>query len=357
MRFSPVLMVLGLMALGFLVGCQPESSPQLHEVYLYGADDMRLTYAYGGPTRVTIEGVDFSLEEGRVEDPLAVKGTLLIDGKPYLREALPARSQSPFEVERIPLTTDLIVRVHERVAPVLYFDGTMWFTLLESAEPGFRARVVPRLRVGGLQGMGELTQNEVEVLTRMLEMRGSALAVAALQAENVPMRTIDGLSEHLRTGLYVQEGLSTDVSAFTPPPESLIWEELVRGDQATGFDEPSFLIVADQGDLLSLWNRAYGSRLSIPPVPTIDFARETVIAVFLGTRPTSGYGVEIQDLRLEDGDLFIDMREVKPPPDSLTAQVITSPWVMLRVLRGGVDVVWFRDSVTDTLLGVARRLQ
>jgi hypothetical protein len=357
MRFSAVLTGIGLMAVGFLVGCQSESSPQLHEVYLYGVDDMRLTYAYGGPTQLTLEDAELSLEEGRVDDPLAVNGTLLIEGKPYLQETVPARSQAPFEVERIPLTTDLIVRVNERVAPVLYFDGSMWFTLLESAEPGFRARVAPRLHVGRLHGMGELTVNEADVLARALEARGDAFAVAALQTEDVPMRSIDGLSEHLRTGLYVQQGLSTDVTAFTPPPESLFWEVLVRGDQASGFDDPTFVIVADQGDLLSLWNRAFGSRLSIPPVPTIDFSRETVLAVFLGTRPTAGYGIEIEDLRLEDGDIFVDMREVMPPADSLTAQVLTSPWIMVRVLRGGIDVAWFRDSSTDTLLGVARRVQ
>lgn len=72
--------------------------------------------------------------------------------------------------------------------------------------------------------------------------------------------------------------------------------------------------------------------------PTIDFDREMVVGVFLGTRPTAGYGVEITGIEEQDGVRVVRYRETIPPRDAITAQVLTSPFVLVTIPKAAGDV-------------------
>jgi hypothetical protein len=61
------------------------------------------------------------------------------------------------------------------------------------------------------------------------------------------------------------------------------------------------------------------------PAPRVDFAAVTVVAVFLGSRPTAGYAVEIVAAKIEGGELVVEYEERRPAPGTMTAQVLTSP--------------------------------
>jgi hypothetical protein len=108
---------------------------------------------------------------------------------------------------------------------------------------------------------------------------------------------------------------------------------------------------------LTLWNRAYGAQLSPPRLPELDFRRESVIAVFLGQRPSGGYGVSVRDLRLEGGDVILLLEERQPGPGDITTQALTSPWLMLRVARPNLRAAWIRDAQTGNLIGVAQAMR
>ena len=73
-------------------------------------------------------------------------------------------------------------------------------------------------------------------------------------------------------------------------------------------------------------------------MPTIDFSRETVVGVFAGTRPTSGYGVEIVKAADANGTLIVDYVETRPGPGAVTAQVLTAPYHLVAVPRHDGEV-------------------
>ena len=75
--------------------------------------------------------------------------------------------------------------------------------------------------------------------------------------------------------------------------------------------------------------------------PNVDFSREIVVAVFMGTRPTAGFGIEIFRVRQEGVALVISYRETRPSPDSVTAQILTSPFHIVAVPRGTTTDVKF----------------
>ena len=86
-----------------------------------------------------------------------------------------------------------------------------------------------------------------------------------------------------------------------------------------------------------LWTEHAGERTR----PNVDFSRDVVVAVFMGTRPTAGFSVEIVGVRQEGQALVVSYKETRPAPDALTAQVLTSPYHIVAVPRGSTTDVRF----------------
>lgn len=61
------------------------------------------------------------------------------------------------------------------------------------------------------------------------------------------------------------------------------------------------------------------------PLPRVDFANDMVVGVFLGTRPTGGYAVEIVSVESAGGEIVVTYRETQPPRDAMLIQALSSP--------------------------------
>lgn len=360
MRLTPVALAATALVAATLSGCVPtaDAPPELHDIAVYSnATDLRGAYGYfyGAPTALQVGERSLQLTDGTSADPLAVPSALLIDGQPYLKTAL-AKLAPPTRVQRIPLTSDVELEVGggTEAQEVVYFDGSKWFTLANQPRSSTSTRVVPKERFSGLEGLGDLTQDEARALERALRSR-APVAVTLLPEARVPSRQITGLPDYRRTALYIQQTLPTNASAYTAPVRELLWDTLDSGGQATPAETPSFELITSQAELVSAWNRAYGTRLNLPPLPQVNFPQETVLAVFLETKPTGGYGLDIQDVTLDGNDIYVGLRELAPAAGAITTQALTTPWIMVRVLRGDVNAAWFREPGSERIIGVARR--
>jgi hypothetical protein len=344
-----------------LMACEPDAPPQLHDITVTGVLDQRLTYVYGEPRTFVLEGTEVALErpdpdaEPAAPDPFAIAGALRIDGAPSLRADVEPPAAAPVDARRIPLTTDVQLRTTEETRAILYFDGSTWFLLGQDDPARLDTRVTPRPRGQRLRGLGQLTVAEADVVAAYLESLDEPLVVSVASEATTPRRSIDGLAEYRATAIHVQRGLDTDPAAFRAAPRTVQWEVLARGNQAVGVDRPTYRLVRSTDELLTIWNQAYGASLNVPPLPRVDLSRETILAVFMGTRPTGGYAIDVRQATLEGGDLFIDLVLVEPAADAITTQALTSPWAIIRVLRGGVSAAWFRDPRDGRLYAVARR--
>ena len=94
--------------------------------------------------------------------------------------------------------------------------------------------------------------------------------------------------------------------------------------------EPLQAVIRTPAEWDTLWTRHAGRPASPPPV---DFAGEMVIAIFVGTRPTDGYQVDITELRATDQGIEVTYRERTPPPGALVHPVLTAPFHIIRVPR------------------------
>jgi hypothetical protein len=99
--------------------------------------------------------------------------------------------------------------------------------------------------------------------------------------------------------------------------------------------EPREAVARSADEWGALWS-AHGSDRA----QTVDFSRFMVVGVFLGTRPTSGYTVEIVRVRSQGGVTTVEYRERRPAADSFNLQLLTMPFHLVRIPR--TDRVEFR---------------
>jgi hypothetical protein len=98
------------------------------------------------------------------------------------------------------------------------------------------------------------------------------------------------------------------------------------------------VVVRDAAAWSALWKQHAGDR----PMPAVDFAKEAVAAVFVGTRSTGGFSVEIVGAEQKAGAFVVQYRETKPAAGAITTQVITSPFVLAAVPKADGDVKFER---------------
>jgi hypothetical protein len=100
-----------------------------------------------------------------------------------------------------------------------------------------------------------------------------------------------------------------------------------RGSQSA-VEEARQVVATSAEQFAALW-RAHSSK----PAPAVDFSEESVVAVFLGTRRTAGYTVEIVSVSHDQSGTLVRYREQGPPAGGITAQVLTFPYVIAAVRK------------------------
>ena len=92
--------------------------------------------------------------------------------------------------------------------------------------------------------------------------------------------------------------------------------------------EPREVVVRTADEWRALW-KAHGDARQ----PTLDFSKSTVIGVFLGTRMTAGFEVDIVSIRPQGATTVVEYRERRPDPDAFLAQGLTAPFHLVSIPR------------------------
>ena len=75
----------------------------------------------------------------------------------------------------------------------------------------------------------------------------------------------------------------------------------------------------------SEWQAVWKDHAPSARLPRVDFAKNMVVGIFLGTRPTGGYSVEIVSVEATGGEIVVTYRETRPGRDAMLTQALTSP--------------------------------
>jgi PrcB C-terminal len=89
------------------------------------------------------------------------------------------------------------------------------------------------------------------------------------------------------------------------------------------------VLVRTEAEWAQLWRQHAGDRAR----PPIDFNKESIVAVFMGSRPNAGFNTAIVSATEGGGALIVRYTETRPPPGAITAQVLTFPFHIVAIPR------------------------
>jgi PrcB C-terminal len=89
------------------------------------------------------------------------------------------------------------------------------------------------------------------------------------------------------------------------------------------------------------WDALWRAHLPARQPAAVDFSKDMIVGVFLGSRPTPGYGVTIVSAVEEGSVLRVRYRETSPPADAIAAQVITFPYQIVAIPKSAATDVKF----------------
>jgi len=97
----------------------------------------------------------------------------------------------------------------------------------------------------------------------------------------------------------------------------------------TGITTGTVRSARNEAEWAVLWREHTSREIPRPAPPTIDFAKEIVICVLAGERPSGGYGIEVLDAHFDGKSMVLGTRETKPAPDAIVPMVLTRPYHMI----------------------------
>jgi hypothetical protein len=136
--------------------------------------------------------------------------------------------------------------------------------------------------------------------------------------------------------------------------ETVDFRVVAGGDSMqAAFATPTILVGTAPSDVTEI-----GQLLDDPEAQSrlaqVDFQSKWVVAVFDGTRPSSGYTTTIDRVVQADGEVHLYLRQTEPDPEQMVAAVLTHPYHIIEIDRSALSVdsstVWKIYDVDGQLL-------
>jgi hypothetical protein len=111
----------------------------------------------------------------------------------------------------------------------------------------------------------------------------------------------------------------------------------------SGIADSLRIVIRDVKAWRKMWERIHTPFSPEPDLPEIDFSRQSVVVVALGTRPAGGYDIIVDRAYQRDDRLEIIVRKQTPGQTCFTTQAITQPVDIVLIPKTERSVV-FRET-------------
>jgi hypothetical protein len=127
---------------------------------------------------------------------------------------------------------------------------------------------------------------------------------------------------------------------------------VIRGGSQCGGDAaaPSVRRLASRTELDAAFS---SSELGGAPAPAVDFDGAAVLLIASGQRPTAGHAVELAAPKapVKGGAALVQVTLRSPDAGAFTAQVVTSPCLVVALPKAGLGEVKVAAAEAGTVLG------
>ena len=325
-----------LSVLGVTAAAQSVTAPasyRVSDITLYGIDERHAVF-YGDAGTIRLGGNALNLTKASPQgnaSGLRLPDTLRVMGAASL--ALPAQTLTALTVFRNSGGLRLITRVP--LTSVYYFDGKRWNTMSRTIAGQENVKVTPVPR-NSIFGAGLLTNPEAIALGNYLTATKQEVVVGTgLSAPN-PSPFTPAPQSYRSTALFVQIGIrdATDAAAAAAQVTSSV-QVLQSGAQSLyAATTVETRLASSATEFGAVWQLAAGTQIPAPAAPSVDFTKQKVVTVFMGQKPTGGYGLRLVSSSQRRDGLRLLLEASAPAAGLVQSQVITSPYLMLTVDAG-----------------------
>lgn len=106
---------------------------------------------------------------------------------------------------------------------------------------------------------------------------------------------------------------------------------LIAEGTRSAIEAPLQTIIKDKAAFAALWAEHSAHENPAPTMPRVNFAADTLVAVFAGNQPTGGHAIALAGLDKTHGGWELRLSLISPGPDCMTTQAMTQPWMMIRI--------------------------
>lgn len=139
----------------------------------------------------------------------------------------------------------------------------------------------------------------------------------------------------------VATACSKDVADVRVPPDAQLLTMVdvysARADW-TGYQDPVRIVIADEEAWAEAWETLHLAQSPTPERPSIDFDTSVLVLAAMGSRPSTGFAVIIQEVQHHDGVLYVSLLERSPAASCVTGAAMTAPAHVVQVPRAGTAV-------------------
>jgi hypothetical protein len=111
---------------------------------------------------------------------------------------------------------------------------------------------------------------------------------------------------------------------------------------------PSLIVVSDPAALDQVMTQITSTTIDANRLSSLDvsFDQETVLLIAMGQRPTAGHGLALgaSTASVRDGAVTVPVIWQKPTSGAVTAQIVTSPCLLIAIGRGPYSFIHILDQ-------------
>jgi hypothetical protein len=115
----------------------------------------------------------------------------------------------------------------------------------------------------------------------------------------------------------------------------LTFETILKrdGGYTEALKERREVVINSSSEFTALWDELHAGEQPRPAAPTVDFNRNSVVAVILGERNTGGYAVEITSIIASNGDATVIVTERRPGRGCFVSEALTTPAHLVKTTK------------------------
>lgn len=93
------------------------------------------------------------------------------------------------------------------------------------------------------------------------------------------------------------------------------------------------LLIKDEASWAKLWTEHVSNMMPAPPMPSVDFSKNMVLALFMGQKPNGCYGINVVNVWRAGGKLSVAIHYSVPAEASICTMSLTSPAELIQLAR------------------------